>query len=1495
MPLSSFHPAVRRWFERAFPAGPSAPQTRGWPAIRSGRHTLISAPTGSGKTLAAFLSAIDELVRDALASGGALPDETRVVYISPLKALGNDIERNLAFPLEGIRAELAEMGLPEVGIRTAVRTGDTPAAERQKHLDRPPHLCVTTPESLYILLTTRRGREMLQTVRTVIVDEIHAVYDDKRGSHLALTLERLDHLTTHGVEGDVWRTAGKRQYVEPTDGRAPAGRAPLRIGLSATVEPIADVARFLVGATRVAAAGPGDGARAGGVADCAVIDEGHARRMELAIEVPGSPLEALLSGEAWTEVYDRIATLVLENRTTIVFVNTRRLAERVSRHLAERLGEERVTSHHGSLSRERRLDAERRLKAGSLRAIVATASLELGIDVGTVDLVIQIGSPRQIGAFLQRVGRSGRVMGTAARGRIFALTRDELVETAALVRAAHAGRLDRLVLPVAPLDLLAQQIVAAAATRDWEAGELFALLVGAWPYRDLPREDFDAVVRMLADGYATARGRRAARIHFDGVNGVIRGRRGARLAAVTSGGAIPDVSDFDVILDPEGTFVGSINEDFAIESLPGDVFQLGNASWRIHKIETGRVRVTDAHGESPTIPFWLGEAPARTAELSEEVSRLREDVAGWVAEGGVDGAAARLEAEIPGLPPEAAVQLAEYVDATVRVLGVVPTQRRLVLERFFDEAGGMQLVLHAPFGGRVNRAWGLALRKRFCRSFDFELQAAANEDAIVLSLGPQHSFPLIDVFHYLKTASARELLIQALLAAPMFQTRWRWNAERSLGVLRWGNGRKVPAQLLRMRSDDLLVAAFPQAAQCFEHIVGDVQVPWEHPIVRQTVEDCLVEAMDVDALEAVLARIEAGELELVARDVPEPSPMCHEVIHARPWAFLDDAPAEERRTLAVKTRRGLDFRTADDLGTLDAAAIERVREEAWPEPEDADEVHDALAWLGLVTDAEAAPWAERLAALAEAGRVARARVADGVRLWVAAERLPEVEAAYGSVRLDPAIAAPEADAAREWDAAEALAAILAGRLEGLGPVTAARVAGELGLDSRRVDAALVELESTGAVLRGRFTPGVEELEWCHRRLLARIHRYTIERLRAETRPVAPADYMRFLFGWHGLGTAAPAEGPRGLLAVLERLQGFEAPAVAWERDLLPARLPGYDPAWLDLLCLGGHLAWGRLRPPVSQDRERPRSGPVRNTPIAFFHREDLADWMALAERPEPAEEDLSHEARTVRARLEVGGPAFVQDLVGAAGLLPAQVERGLAELVSWGLVTADGFEALRTLLTPEAKRRRRPLPRPGRQARYTGAAVAGRWSLLRAPDAPAPADRAAAGDGRLAAEADREARVEAFARQALARYGVVTRRVMAREAPLAPWRETLRVLRRLEMRGEIRGGRFVEGMAGEQFALPEAVEELRAARRKPKDGALVAVAAGDPLNLVGILTPGERVAALPGNRVVYKDGVPVAVKEGRAMRPLREAASDAEDREIHTLLVQRATVRSGAG
>jgi ATP-dependent Lhr-like helicase len=1479
MSLDTFHPAVRSWFERRFPNGPSIPQQQGWPAIRSGRHTLIAAPTGSGKTLAAFLSAIDELIRlglDPSAGGpGALPNETRVLYVSPLKALSNDIEKNLAEPLAGIRVELERMGLPDVDIQTAVRTGDTPAAERQAHLKRPPHLFVTTPESLFILLTTRRGRQMLQTVRTVIVDEIHAVADDKRGSHLALTLERLESLVTNGSVGDVYQQNGKRHYVEAEDQPTrPAGHPPIRIGLSATQRPIEDVARFLVGARRTKPL------------DCQIIDVGHVRELDLQIEVPNSPVEALASNEMWTEVYDRLAELIEQNRTTLVFVNTRRLAERVVHHLSERIGEEWITSHHGSLSKERRLDAEERLKTGQLKALVATASLELGIDIGTVDLVCQIGSPHTIAALVQRVGRSGRKMGAVAHGRLFALSRDELVECAALVRSVNEELLDRLIIPELPLDILAQQIVAAAACRDWNAHELFELVRGAHPFRNLSRETFDTIVLMLAEGYAVQRGPRAAYIHYDEINGRIRGRRGARLAAVTSGGAIPDNSDYQVILDPEGVMVGSINEDFAIESLPGDIFQLGNTSWEILKIETGRVRVADAKGQPPNIPFWLGEAPARTDELSCEVSRLRTDVEERLAAG--PGVAARWLTEDVNIPPEAARQIEEYLAATKTVLTVIPSRETLVLERFFDEAGGMQLVIHSPFGGRINRAWGLALRKRFCRGFDFELQTAATEDSIVLSLGPTHSFPLDDVFGYLETGTARELLVQALLAAPMFQTRWRWNACRSLAVLRMQSGKKVPAQLLRMRAEDMLVAAFPQAAACLENVVGDIEVP-DHPIVQQTVEDCLIEAMDIDGLEALLARIENGDLKLVARDVPEPSPMAHEILNARPYAFLDEAPAEERRTLAVLTRRSLDFRTADELGTLDPEAIDRVREEAWPEPENEDEVHDVLAWLGLVTDDEAEPWSTLLDQLEADHRATRFIATRAERaFWVAAERLPEVAALYGQIELRQPVEAPERLRERSWGRAEALTALLRGRVEALGPVTAIGIAHALGLDRELVDGALIALEGEGLVLRGHFTPdaaGASEppLEWCHRRLLARIHRYTIDRLRSEIEPVTPAQFMRFLFSWQGLTATDKPADPPGVLAVLEQLQGFEAPAATWETDLLTSRVRDYDPAWLDQLCLSGEIAWGRLIPPTptmdDDGQVKPRTGPVRNSPLALLRRDQLTEFLWLAPTPPVAEEELSHYGRTVLAALRDGGAAFEQDLQSRTDLLPTQIERGLGELVAWGLVTADGITGLRALITPESERHRRRRRYAGRPPKFSAGTSTGRWSLFR-PIASQQNSNGSAAE----VETHREAMVEFFARQLLARYGVLVRRLLDREPPLAPWRDLLRVLRKLEMRGEIRGGRFVQGVSGEQFALPEAVDAVRAIRRREPEGELVVVSGGDPLNLAGIITPGERVAALPSNRVLYRDGVPIAVKEGKRRRLLSETVGTGERQAIDTML-----------
>jgi ATP-dependent helicase Lhr and Lhr-like helicase len=1447
----AFHPCVLRWFESRF-AQPTVAQARAWPDIRAGRHVLLAAPTGSGKTLAAFLTAIDDLVRQAL--NGGLRDETQIVYVSPLKALSNDINRNLEAPLAGIRAQLGEQGLGDVEIRTWVRTGDTPPGERERMRRRPPHIVVTTPESLYVLLGSESGRAMLASTHTVIVDEIHAVASNKRGSHLALSLERLAAL------------CGKRLQ---------------RIGLSATQKPIEEVARFLVGTGADACelhrggnlgvlpppvwgrVGEGGGAtlnhlatptpnpspQGGGESpECAIIDIGHQRARDLAIEVPDSPLEAVMSAEVWEQVYRRLAELIEAHRTTLVFVNTRRLAERVTRKLSELIGEENLTAHHGSLAKEQRLDAEQRLKAGTLKALVATASLELGIDIGEVDLVCQLSSPHAIAAFLQRVGRSGHAVDGTPKGRLFPTSRDDLVECAALLDSVRRGELDRLRIPKAPLDVLAQQIVAEVAAREWNEDALFAMLRRAWPYRALAREDFAAVVRMLAEGFTTRRGRRGALIHYDAVNRVLRGRRGARLTALTAGGTIPDNADYQVLLEPENLFIGTVNEDFAVESLAGDIFQLGNKSYRIRRVERGVVRVEDAHGMAPSIPFWLGEAPGRSDELSQSASRLRAEIAARLRHDPRGGDALRWLTEEAAIAPAAAEQLVEYLAAAHAALGSLPTRDTIVFERFFDEAGGMQLVVHSPYGSRINRAWGLALRKRFCRKFNFELQAAATEDNIVLSLTTAHSFELPDVARYLNAATVRPLLIQAMLDAPMFTTRWRWVSGVALAVPRFRGGKKVPPQLARMAAEDLIGSVFPDQIACAENLVGEREIP-DHPLVRQTIDDCLNEAMDIEGLECVLKGIEHGDIAIVARDLTEPSPLALEVLSARPYAYLDDAPLEERRTQAVMARRWIAPEAAADLGRLDPEAIVRVRTETWRAPANADELHDALVWLGFVTTEEAngqPSWNEWLAALA-AQRRAALLAAPRAALWITAERLAQFQAVFPAAPFEPAIAAAGVHAEQAWSCDDALVEIVRGRLEGQGPLSQAALASSLGLEPNAVAPALACLEVEGFALRGRFTPAADADEWCERRLLARIHHYTVKRLRSEIEPVAARDFLRFLALWQRSAADARMEGPDAVDAVVAQLEGFEAPAAAWESEILPARIAGYEPSWLDDRCLAGHIAWARLKPRNTRgDGTQGRTSPVRTTPITLLARRHAPLWASLsaktdAPRPSPR-------AHAVAEHIRLHGASFFEEVVQGTGLLRTQVEEALGELVALGLVTSDSFCGLRALLVPSAERR--PLP-GGRRRRRTakfGMEDAGRWALARrgyaVPSAPAVAAEAA----------------EHVARTLLARYGIVFWRLLEREADwLPPWRDLLRVYRRLESRGEVRGGRFVAGFSGEQFALPEAVAALRELRRKPPAGEWVSVSGADPLNLVGILTPGPRLAALTGNRLLYRDGVPVAL------------------------------------
>ncbi len=1401
-PLCRFHPAVAGWFSRSFPA-PTPAQAAAWPLVRAGRSTLVAAPTGSGKTLTAFLAAIDALVQQGLTEGG-LVDGTQVLYVSPLKALSNDIHINLEQPLAGIGAELQRLGLPPVDIRTAVRTGDTPQAERNAMRKRVPHILVTTPESLYVLLGSESGRQMLRDVRSVIVDEIHAIAGNKRGSHLALSLERLEALCERPL---------------------------VRVGLSATQKPIDAVARFLVGTER----------------PCEIVDIGHGRARDLALEVPPVPLEAVMSNDAWALVYDRLAALAGEHRTTLVFVNTRRMAERTTRHLAERLGGAVVAAHHGSLAREQRLTAEQKLKRGELRVLVATASLELGIDIGDVELVCQLGSPRSIAAFLQRVGRAGHQVAGVSKGRLFPSSRDDLIECAALLDAVRRGELDTLRIPPAPLDVLAQQIVAEVSSREWQEDALLALLRRAMPYAVLDDDTYQALLRMLAEGYTTRHGARGAYLHRDLATRSLRGRRGGRLTALTSGGTIADNSDYAVLLEPQGLNIGTVNEDFAVESLAGDVFQLGNTSYRILKIEAGRVRVEDAQGMPPSIPFWLGEAPGRSDELSFAVARLRGEIDQRLASA-ESQAAERLQPVIdwlagtPGIPREAAQQIVEYLSRARAALGALPTQRRLIMERFFDESGGTQLVIHSPYGSRINRAWGLALRKRFCRTFNFELQAAATEDAIILSLSTSHSFALDEVWRYLHSASAEQVLIQALLDAPLFGVRWRWIATTALALPRMAGGRKVAPQLQRMKSEDLLATVFPDQVACLENIVGEREIP-DHPLVRQTLDDCLHEAMDSEGWLSLLRRMERGEVELLTRDLPSPSPLAMEILGARPYAFLDDAPLEERRTQAVLARRWSDPESADDLGALDPEAIAAVGAEAWPEARNSDELHEALTALGCIAEAEAAGqphWLQWLAELARAGRATRLQVAHDRALWTPLERLAWLRSIYPQAACEPRLPLP-AGYDQLLDEEEALGELIRARLSGFAPLPVPLIARPLALPASAVALALTRLEAQGYVLRGRFSPGASEDEWCERHLLARIHRYTVKRLRREIEPVELADCMRFLADWQHLSAGTRMQGRESLGTLVEQLEGFQAAATAWESDLLPARLKDYGSTWLDELCRSGRIVWTRL-----SGRLKASGGPVRGTPIVLLPRRQLGAWHALAsDAPAP---ELSSRAQRVFDCLQTHGALFFDELQHDAHLLRSELEDALGELVAVGLVNADSFAGLRALLTPASKRSRTARRTRG-GAFIGGMADAGRWALVRKPVAGDVAGHAV-----LPIEA-----LEHIARVLLRRYGVVFWRLLAREADwLPPWRELLRVYHRLEARGEIRGGRFVAGVAGEQFALPEALALLREVRKRPLAGELLAVSAVDPLNQLGTLLPGSKVPALPGNRILYRDGVPLA-------------------------------------
>ena len=1680
--LADFHPASRAWFEERFGQATKA-QADAWPQIRAGRHTLIAAPTGSGKTLAAFYAAIDMLLQRGL--NGELSEGVQILYVSPLKALSNDIQKNLEQPLNGIAEQLHLQGFAPVDIRIAVRTGDTPPSERARMAKKPPHILVTTPESFYLLLTSASGRAMLSTVRSLVVDEIHALLGDKRGSHLALSMERLQHLISSQSSGNTKDQSGRKLQ---------------RIGLSATQKPIDLVANYLVG--NATGQSECDSSSLGEVevegadsrwpkADCAIVDSGFRRELDIRIEVPKSPLSALMSNEVWDELYGRLVELIESHDTTLVFVNTRRLSERLALALAERLGDDVVCSHHGSMSKDHRHNAEQRLKAGSLKVLVATASMELGIDVGSVDLVVQFSSPKSIATFLQRVGRSGHSINGTPKGILFPLTRDDLIEASALVHSIRRGQLDAIVMPEKPLDILAQQIVAEvsaqvhdrgrdgdtagdepgqrASRRDkskklsapdapeddlwvqdaddcgdvpankqpvdklsvqnqpskeifqplatalaamrtsgstrlsssakpaptpaspevrkaalaaaraglrgteaepasvksdvypketeeieetqekesfepmtpldsWCIDELYALVIKAFPFRELTKEEFEETLRMVADGYTSRRGRRGAHLHYDAINRRLRPRRGANLIALTNGGAIPDMFDYQVVLDPEDTVVGSLNEDFALDSMAGDVFTLGTHAWQILRVDGLKVRVRDAQGMNPTVPFWFGEGPGRTVELSQSVSNFRQQIGDLILDESAD-AAMQWCINAVGLPHSAASQVVEYLHAGMAALGAMPTRDTIIMERFFDEVGDMHVVIHSPFGSRINRGWGLALRKRFCKSFNFELQAAANEDSIVISLGSVHSFPLDEVFRYLQTTTVRDVLVQALLDSPMFEVRWRWNATRSLAIQRNRSGKRVPPQFQRMDAEDLIAHVFPDQIACAENLTGRRDVP-THPLVDQTIHDCLTEAMDIDALIELVGKIEREELTLIAKDLREPSPFAQEIINARPYAFLDDAPAEERRTNAIRNRSWADPAEARDYSLLDVSAIARVREEAWPLVHNAEELHDALQTLGYITAAEFADngfekWRERLVL---EGRLHQL-VQHPQELLFATEDLPKFRALF-----------PECCAQFDtpsflegvcFEPEEALRDLVRSRLEGLGPVTAQRLADEVSLPCVKIDAALLALEVEGFVFQGKFTPRAEQagdgpVEWCERRLLQRIHRYTIDSHRKAIKPVSLQVYTQFLFDEHGLqpvrdddemphsSAEASLDGQTQLQRSLAMLDGISAPAASWEADLYPSRVSDYDPNWLDVLCISGRVTWGRYVQPSASQRalHKGSSGPVKTTPIAIMSRANLDIWQAMAraqlkeadEGPRktrvgqdaPSGKTFSNTAQRIEADLLTNGASFFDQIQSRSGLLKAQLEEGLAELVGAGRLNSDSFTGLRALLTPAAKKQ--GAHRRRRRSPMFGVEEAGRWSLLET-FAPRPADTAeteAMTTARTETEAENTRRspaTPAIIRQPRAtrpnnsrsgwdvldddqlerlisiylnRWGVLFRSIIERELLAPPWRVLLRALRRMELRGTVRGGRFIAGVGGEQFAFQEAVDGLRSmakevAAAKPRYHSL---AASDPLNLLNLILPRRKLAKLLNNRVLFEDGIPIAVVESGEVKFLREVAPE---------------------
>jgi ATP-dependent helicase Lhr and Lhr-like helicase len=1452
--LEGFHPALRTWFERRF-AAPSRVQELGWPVIReseggSGHDVLLCAPTGSGKTLAAFLWAINRLVSEA--ERGELRDEVSVLYVSPLKALANDIRVNLDEPLDGIRRVAAECGLELAELRAGLRTGDTSAGERGAMLRRPPHILVTTPESLFILLTSPRFREKLRAVRYVVVDELHALAGNKRGAHLVVTLERL--------EGMVRREGAPR---------------PTRIGLSATLNPVERLAAFLAGAEI-----GGDGVRRPRPIHTVRADDG-ARAMDVHVLAPGPDLGPIATHQHWEAMYDALAKLIGEHRTTLVFTLSRRWAERIALNLQKRLGAEAVMAHHGSLARAERLMAEQRLKRGELSAIVATASLELGIDVGTVDLVCQVDSPKSISAAIQRIGRSGHSLTATPKGRFFALTLDDLMECAAVVRAIRRGRLDEVEIPTGCLDVAAQQIVAIAA-EEGEIGEaeLLRILRRADNFANL---DLAALRRLLDEMVAEQRARIRGvgpKIFHDRIGGRVRARRAARLVAITSGGTIPESGNYDVVIQSEGRKIGDVEEDFAQESSRGDIFALGSTPWRILGISRSRLMVEPAPGMSPTLPFWQTEASGRSLALSAELCALRRELAAQLAKasGGADGAAALLREEC-ALDESAATQALAYTQRGLAALGALPDERTLVVERFFDGLGGTQIVIHVPLGIRLNRGFGLALRKRLCQVFDFEIQASALDDGVLLALNARHSFALERVLVMLNSRNVGAALVQALLDAPMFEVRFRHVATRALEVMRSAQGRRVPAWLQRLRAQELMGAIFPARQACFENRSGAIELP-DHFLVQETMRECTEEATDLPRLVRLLEDLERGSVRARTVDAVAPSVMAQRILLAWDYSFLDGGERANRRSRTVAMNRAMaeDVLREEDLSSmLSAEAVASVAAEVSGRAlarraRDSDELceliraHGAIEETGLaeLTKGDARAMASKLE---REGRALRARlVSEGPQMLLTFEDASMFGAAYPEISFvaesgtgetaqfarsrfaedgraaDDAI---EPDAAREEIVRRAVATS--------GPTSVPEIARRLSMPAAAVQRALLALEAKGDVFRGHFTPSSGRAndgeQWCDRYNLEKIHRLTLGRIRAEVEPCTDREFAAFRLAWQHVGGAGLSSDPGGVALVLEQLSGLLFTPDFWEQSILPARVQGYRSEYLDMLCISGEMGWVAMR-----DGDDVAEMPLR---VAFFKRKRPRIWA----HARPALTDSKE--RAVYEALLAGGAQYLDQAAERAGLSERDTVRALWHLSAAGWASNDSFAPLRMLCSkPDAVRAFASSSSARGLSRHDAAlrarlksSMSGRWTAVDDRRKPPVNAHASGFDG-----------AREVATLLLERNGVLAREMLAAEPETVPWPELSFTLRRMEYAGTIRRGYFVRTLSGEQYALPAAAEMLRAMRGlDPAGERPVALGAADPANPYGFLLPACCVSRESANVVVLRGGEVILGLAGRAL------------------------------